>query len=64
MTDYYSRFAPNVVETLKKLNGDLEKEQNSNNPDKKKLAKLYQQILMQGLEMSAGPKGILNKPYR
>lgn len=64
MTDYYSRFAPNVVETLKKLNGDLEKEQNSNNPDKKKLAKLYQQILMQGLEMSAGPNGILNKPYR
>jgi hypothetical protein len=62
--DYYSRFAPNVIKDLQQLNQDLEKEEVSQNPDKNKIAKLYQQILMRGLEMSVGPMGIINKPYR
>jgi hypothetical protein len=62
--DYYSRFAPNVINDLQQLNQDLEKEEVSQNPDKNKIAKLYQQILMRGLEMSVGPMGIINKPYR
>lgn len=64
MTDYYSRFSPCVLDDLKKLNEDLDKEKMSNTPDKNKIAKLYQQIMMRGLEMSAGPMGIINKPYR
>lgn len=64
MDSYYSRFAPNVIKDLQQLNQDLEKEEVSQNPDKNKIAKLYQQILMRGLEMSVGPMGIINKPYR
>jgi GTP cyclohydrolase I len=64
MTDYYRRFSPHVLDDLKKLNEDLDKEKISNTPDKNKIAKLYQQIMMRGLEMSAGPMGIINKPYR
>lgn len=62
--DYYSRFSPDVLTDLKRLNEDLEKEQKTQNPDKNKIAKLYQQIMMRGLEMSAGPMGIINKSYR
>lgn len=64
MVDYYSRFSPQVLNDLKQLNEDLKNEETSNNPDKKKVEKLYQQILMRGLEMSTGPMGIINKPYR
>ena len=64
MIDYYSRFAPDVLNDLKHLNEDLEKEKVSQSPDKNKIAKLYQQIMMRGLEMSAGPCGAINKPYR
>ena len=64
MMDYYSRFSPGVLADLKHLNEDLEKEQKSQTPDKNKIAKLYQQIMMRGLEMGAGPMGIINKTYR
>lgn len=64
MASYYDRFAPSVIETLKDLNEKLEDEKKSHNPDRNKMAKLYQQIMMYGLEMGAGPMGILNKSYR
>ena len=64
MNNYYGRFSPDVIKDLTELNKDLEKEQESQNPDNKKIAKLYQQILMRGLEMSAGPMGAINKHYR
>jgi hypothetical protein len=64
MIDYYGRFSPEVLNDLKRLNEDLEKEETSQSPDKNKVVKLYQQIMMRGLEMSTGPMGIINKPYR
>ena len=63
MDRYYDKFSPNVINDLTKLNQDLEKEKKCDSPDKKKIAKLYQQIMMRGLEMSAGPMGAINKPY-
>lgn len=64
MGDYYSRFSSEILTDLKHLNEDLDKERSSQNPNKQKIAKLYQQILMRGLEMGAGPMGFNNKPYR
>lgn len=64
MSGYYERFSPDVMKDLTQLNKDLEKEQNSQNPDNKKIVKLYNQILMRGLEMGAGPMGAINKNYR
>ena len=52
--NYYDRFSPEVIKSLTELNGKLDKEETQDNPDKEKVLKLKQQILMKGLEMSVG----------
>lgn len=49
---YYERFSPEVLNILKKLNDELLKEQKQTEPNKEKILKLNQQILIKGLEMS------------
>lgn len=49
---YYDNFQPDVVNTLKKLNDELLKEEKKDVVDKYKILKLKQQILMQGLGLS------------
>ena len=51
---YYNRFSPDVLHKLKELNDKLIKEENETTPDKDKILKIKQQILMKGLEMSVG----------
>lgn len=51
---YYSRFSPEVMETLKTLNEKMKDEEKNPNPNNEKILKLKQQILMKGLEMSVG----------
>lgn len=58
--NYYERFSPEVLDSLKKLNDKLLDEQKHTEPDNKKILKLKQQILMKGLEMSVG---INNRNY-
>lgn len=62
--DYYNRFSPDVLHKLKELNDNLIKEENETNPDKNKILKLKQQILMKGLEMSVGNTIENYNPYR
>lgn len=62
--DYYNRFSPDVLHKLKELNDNLIKEENETNPDKNKILKLKQQILMKGLEMSVGFNVNNYNPYR
>lgn len=62
--DYYNRFSPDVLHKLKELNDNLIKEENETNPDKHKILKLKQQILMKGLEMSVGNTIENYNPYR
>lgn len=50
--NYYERFSPEVLNILKKLNDELLKEQKQTEPNKEKILKLNQQILIKGLEMS------------
>lgn len=50
--NYYERFSPEVLNILKNLNDELLKEQKQTEPNKEKILKLNQQILMKGLEMS------------
>lgn len=52
--NYYERFSPDVLNSLKSLNDELLKEQKQMEPDNKKILRLKQQILMKGLEMSTG----------
>jgi hypothetical protein len=52
--NHYEMFPSDVVDNLINLNSELAKETNENNPDREKIFKLRQRILMKGLEMSAG----------
>jgi hypothetical protein len=52
--NYYDRFSPDVLHILKKLNEDITEEEKQEKPNNEKILKLKQQILMKGLEMSAG----------
>lgn len=61
---YYNRFSPDVLYKLKELNDKLIKEENETTPDKDKILKLKQQILMKGLEMSVGNTIENYNPYR
>jgi TRAP-type mannitol/chloroaromatic compound transport system substrate-binding protein len=60
---YYDRFSPEVLSTLKKINDELINEEKQEIPDTEKILKLKQQILMKGLEMSAGPTMYNYNPY-
>ena len=51
---YYNRFPSDLLNTLKKLNDEIINEEKQEKPDAEKILKLKQQILMKGLEMSAG----------
>lgn len=62
--EYYNRFSPDVLHKLKELNDNLIKEENETTPDKYKILKLKQQILMKGLEMSVGNTFENYNPYR
>lgn len=53
---FYNQYNSEFLNELKKLNEELSKEEQSNNPDKNKLLKLKQQILMKGMAMSVGFK--------
>ena len=51
---YYDRFSPEAIKVVKELNDKLIAEEKNDIPDKEKILKLQQQILMKGLEMSVG----------
>lgn len=61
---YYERFSPDLMRTLKELNEQIREEEQAINPDARKILKLRQQILMKGLEMSAGNNVNNYNPYR
>jgi hypothetical protein len=61
---YYDRFSSEAVKVVKELNDKLIAEEKSNTPDKEKILKLQQQILMKGLEMSVGFNVNNYNPYR
>ena len=61
---YYDRFSSEAVKVVKELNDKLIAEEKSNTPDKEKILKLQQQILMKGLEMSVGLNVYNNNPYK
>jgi len=63
MMNYYERFSPDMVKQIKELNDKLIKEEQQASPDKEKILKLRQQILMQGIEMSAGFRTMNYNPY-
>lgn len=60
---YYERFSPDLVRTLKELNDKVQEEEKQHNPDREKILKLKQQILMKGLEMSVNFKMNNYNPY-
>lgn len=60
---YYERFSPDLVRTLKELNDKVQEEEKQYNPDREKILKLKQQILMKGLEMSVDFKMNNYNPY-
>lgn len=62
--NYYDRFSPDVLHTLKELNESITEEEKQEKPDNKKILKLKQQILMKGLEMSVGLTTNKYNPYR
>jgi hypothetical protein len=62
--NYYDRFSPDLMRTIKELNDKMREEENVINPDKEKILKLRQQILMKGLEMSVGFNGNNYNPYK
>lgn len=62
--NYYEQFSPEVVKNIKQLNDKLLEEERQDIPDNKKILKLKQQILMQGIEMSAGLFGFNYNPYK
>jgi hypothetical protein len=51
---YYNRFSSESIQTIKNLNDKLVDEEGKDTPDKEKILKIRQQILMKGLEMSVG----------
>lgn len=62
--NYYDRFSPDLMRTIKELNDKMREEENVINPDKEKILKLRQQILMKGLEMSVGFNVNNYNPYK
>lgn len=61
---YYDKFSSESIKTIKELNDKLIKEEKNDIPDKSKILKLHQQILMKGLEMSVGFDIDNYNPYR
>lgn len=61
---YYDRFSSEAVKVVKELNDKLIAEEKKDTPDKEKILKLQQQILMKGLEMSVGFNMNNYNPYR
>lgn len=61
---YYDKFSSESIKTIKELNDKLIKEEKNDIPDKAKILKLHQQILMKGLEMSVGFNVDNYNPYR
>lgn len=61
---YYDKFSSESIKTIKELNDKLIKEEKNDIPDKAKILKLRQQILMKGLEMSVGFNVDNYNPYR
>lgn len=61
---YYDRFSSEAVKVVKELNDKLIAEEKNDTPDKEKILKLRQQILMKGLEMSVGFNVNNYNPYR
>lgn len=61
--NYYERFSPDLMKTLKELNDEIIKEEKGDNPNKERIFKLKQQILMKGLEMSVGIPGYNYKRF-
>jgi hypothetical protein len=52
--NHYEYFSPDAIRVLKKLNDEMLEEEKKCSPDKNKILKLKQQILMKGIEMSNG----------
>ena len=61
--NYYERFSPDLLNTLKELNDKIQEEEKQYNPDRDKIFKLKQQILLKGLEMSVDFKVNNYNPY-
>lgn len=61
---YYDRFSSEAIKVVKELNDKLIAEEKKDIPDKEKILKLQQQILMKGLEMSVGFNVNNYNPYR
>lgn len=61
---YYERFSPDSIRIIKELNYKIQEEEKANNPDREKILKLKQQILMKGMEMSVGFNVNNYNPYR
>lgn len=61
---YYERFSPDLMKTLKELNDKIQEEEKAITPDREKILKIKQQILMKGLEMSVGFNTNNYNPYR
>lgn len=51
---YGSQFNPEVLKDLKKINDELQEEENKPEPDKDKILKFKQQQLMRGMELGNG----------
>ena len=62
--NYYEHFSSDYLTLLKKLNDKIIEEEKNDNPNKEKILKLKQQILMKGLEMSVGLNAYNNNPYK
>lgn len=62
--NYYEQFSSDYLTLLKKLNDKIIEEEKNDNPNKEKILKLKQQILMKGLEMSVGLNVYNNNPYK
>lgn len=62
--NYYERFSPEAISVIKSINDKLMEEEKKEMPDKNKILKMKQQILMKGLEMSVGFDIQNYNPYR
>lgn len=60
----YDKFSPESVKIIKDLTDNLANEEMKDNPDRTKILKLHQKILMKGIEMSAGFNIDNYNPYR
>lgn len=62
--NYYDRFSPDSIRIIKELNDKIQEEEKAINPDRAKILKLKQQILMKGMEMSVNFNVNNYNPYR